>query len=84
MIFEDLTEKDFRLIGAMIPTALTFPNMKKALIRIKDKYNLNDEDAGTAFFIAQECAKHYKDIDNVIRRRTKDLLEERDRLGSVT
>ena len=84
MIFEDLTEKDFRLIGEMIPAALTFPDMKESLISIKDKYDLNDEDAVTAFFIAQECKKHYKDIDNVISRRTKGLLKERDKLGLVT
>ena len=35
MIFEDLTDTDFRAIGAKLPTALTFPRMKKSLEEIK-------------------------------------------------
>jgi len=79
MVLEDLNYKELRLIGAMIPNALTFPIMKKVIKDIMLSYDLGEEDAATAFFIAQECEKHYKDIDKIITRRTKDLIEERDK-----
>lgn len=84
MIFEDLTEEDLRVIGVMIPTALTFSSMKKVISDIELSYCLGEIDAATAFFIAQECSKHYKDIDKVVKRRTEDLLKERGRADLAT
>ncbi|MFK5949950.1 MAG: hypothetical protein QM500_14400 [Methylococcales bacterium] len=84
MVFEDLTDGDFRAIGAKLPTALTFPHMKKSLEEIKNLYQLNETDAATAFFIAQESTAHYKAIDRIISYRVEDLLSERAKLGLVT
>jgi len=77
MVFEDLTDNDFRDIVRLIPTALTFPDMENILSKIKELYSLNEVDAATAFFIAKECAEHYKAIDRIISYRVEDLLHER-------
>jgi hypothetical protein len=83
-VFEDLTDNDFRAIINIIPTALTLPDIKDALAKVRNFFLLNELDAITAILIAQESANHYKAIDRIISYRVEDLLNERSKVDLKT
>ncbi len=78
---EDITHEQYLEISKMLPSKMTFPDIKIYAKKISDKFSLPTIDSTGCVFIGIEIKKgiSVQDHESYKARRIKDVIRERDK-----